>query len=88
LKSNTDSVRNFYDRLINSKKTEFKYEIKPTSNDKFENTLILKIKTEKEGKGLAGWLVNSGALNSKLHQPAPEPFKLVKVYNFSFDFEN
>jgi len=67
LKSNTDSVRNFCDRLINSpsKKTEFEYDIKPTSNDKFENTLILKTKTEKDGKVLAGWLVKNGALGGK-----------------------
>lgn len=88
LKNNTESVGNFCNRFMNSpsKKTEFDYEIRPISNDKFENTLILKTKTEKDGKELAGWLVNSGALKGKLHQPAPEPFKVEKVYDFTIDF--
>ena len=88
LKSNTDSVRNFCDRLIDSpnKKTEFDYEIRPTSDNNFENTLILKTRTEKEGKEFAGWLVNSGALKDKLHKPAPKPFKTEKVFDFAIDF--
>jgi hypothetical protein len=88
LKSNTDSVRNFCERLMDSpnKKTEFDYEIRPTSNEMFENTLILKTRTEKDGKELAGWLVNSGALKDKLYKPAPRPFKIEKVYDFTIDF--
>ena len=88
LKNNTVSVRNFCERLMNSpgKKTEFDYEIRPTSYDNFENNLILKTKTEKDGKELAGWLVNSGALKEKLHRSAPEPFKVEKVYDFTIGF--
>lgn len=88
LKNNTDSVETFCYRLLNSpnKKTEFEYEIRPTVNANFENTLILKTSTEKEGKELAGWICNSAALKGKLHEPAPEPFKIEKVYDFSIDF--
>jgi hypothetical protein len=88
LKMNTESVRNFCNRLIDSpnKKTDFEFEIRPTEDDNFENTLILKTNTEKDGKELAGWLVNSGALKDKLHKPAPRPFKVEKIYDFTIDF--
>ena len=88
LKSNTESVRDFCTRLMENprKKSEFCYEIRPTSNDNFENILILRTKTEKIGKELAGWLANSNVLRGKLHQPAPQPFKVEKLYDFSIDF--
>lgn len=80
LKSHTESVRDFCMRLIDSqnKKTAFDYEIRQTFDDNFENTLILKTKTEKDGKELAGWLVNSNVLKGKLYQPAPKPFQVKK----------
>lgn len=88
LKSNTENVRDFCTRFMENprKKSDFCYEIRPTSDDNFENTLILKTKTEKIGKELAGWIVNSNKLRGKLHQPAPQPFKVEKLYDFSIDF--
>ena len=70
-----------------NKKTYFDYDVRQTSNADFENILILKTKSEKDGKELAGWLTNSAALKGKLHQPAPQPFKVEKVYDFSFNYE-
>jgi hypothetical protein len=69
------------------KKSEFCYEIRPTCNEMFESTLVLKTITEKAGKELAGWLVNSNVLKGKLHQPAPQPFRVEKTYDFTIEFD-
>jgi hypothetical protein len=89
LKPNTETVRDFCSRFMESprKKSEFCYEIRPTSNEMFENTLVLKTITEKAGKELAGWLVNSNVLKGKLHQPAPQPFRVEKTYDFTIEFD-